>query len=403
MPRRPVPVRRIPQGSATSTSRSTGQKGYHGVAIVSRLPFEEREREGLLRQGRRAPYRRDARGGRAARPASRSTISMFRPAATSRTRASTRNSPTSSPSSTRCATGAAATARRAAAPSWSATSTSPRWRHDVWSHKQLLDVVSHTPVECEKLVGVPGAGTGWTPCARSGPSPRSVYTWWSYRAQGMGVVQPRPPARPYLAFGRPRAASRHRDPAAHARSWERPSDHVPGDVDLDSEPDSGRRRWRASWRPSILDRHRLSRTRPRSSCPPSARDQSRSACGSLGILLEDAPEYAAADLEDVDGFPHGRPWPARSVSIEQRHLAHSVPGPTAMAAVRQPRRPARPPRSSHIAASRRSRRGEQEFAGLRRCALRAANAISRRASRSSRRNSGTLARTAMSVAQGPSA
>ena len=24
--------------------------------------------------------------------------------------------------------------------------------HDVWSHKQMIKVVSHTPVECEKLV-----------------------------------------------------------------------------------------------------------------------------------------------------------------------------------------------------------------------------------------------------------
>ncbi len=29
--------------------------------------------------------------------------------------------------------------------------------HDVWSHKQLLNVVSHTPVECEKLLAVQGA------------------------------------------------------------------------------------------------------------------------------------------------------------------------------------------------------------------------------------------------------
>src|SRR5207344_712052 len=31
--------------------------------------------------------------------------------------------------------------------------------HDVWSHKQLLRVVSHTPIECEKLTGVLESGS----------------------------------------------------------------------------------------------------------------------------------------------------------------------------------------------------------------------------------------------------
>src|SRR5690606_32494613 len=30
--------------------------------------------------------------------------------------------------------------------------------HDVWSHKQLLDVVSHTPIEVEKLDAIQAAG-----------------------------------------------------------------------------------------------------------------------------------------------------------------------------------------------------------------------------------------------------
>ena len=37
--------------------------------------------------------------------------------------------------------------------------------HDVWSHKQMLRVVSHTPIECEKLVGAQKAGVGSMPCA----------------------------------------------------------------------------------------------------------------------------------------------------------------------------------------------------------------------------------------------
>ena len=55
---------------------------------------------------------------------------------------------------------------------------------DVWSHKALLDVVSHTPIEVETLARLQaGARLGrprppFHPRAR-----RALYTWWSYRAQ----------------------------------------------------------------------------------------------------------------------------------------------------------------------------------------------------------------------------
>ena len=53
---------------------------------------------------------------------------------------------------------------------------------DVWSHKQLLSVVSHTPVECEKLLTLQKAG-GWIDAVRGlVPEPTKLYTWWSYRS-----------------------------------------------------------------------------------------------------------------------------------------------------------------------------------------------------------------------------
>ena len=36
--------------------------------------------------------------------------------------------------------------------------------HDVWSHKQMLHIVSHTPIECEKLIAVQQTG-GWVDAA----------------------------------------------------------------------------------------------------------------------------------------------------------------------------------------------------------------------------------------------
>jgi exodeoxyribonuclease-3 len=54
--------------------------------------------------------------------------------------------------------------------------------HDVWSHKQLLRIVSHTPIECEKLIGVQQTG-GWIDAMRLRvPEPEKLYTWWSYRS-----------------------------------------------------------------------------------------------------------------------------------------------------------------------------------------------------------------------------
>jgi exodeoxyribonuclease-3 len=54
--------------------------------------------------------------------------------------------------------------------------------HDVWSHKQLLDVVSHTPVETN-LFGEAKAAFDWVDVTREFvPHDQKSYSWWSYRA-----------------------------------------------------------------------------------------------------------------------------------------------------------------------------------------------------------------------------
>ena len=53
---------------------------------------------------------------------------------------------------------------------------------DVWSHKQLLKVVSHTPVETDAMGRLMQAG-GWQDVTRADvPPPEKVYSWWSYRS-----------------------------------------------------------------------------------------------------------------------------------------------------------------------------------------------------------------------------
>lgn len=59
---------------------------------------------------------------------------------------------------------------------------------DVWSHKQLLKVVSHTPIETERLQALCCQG-GWVDLMRMQfPVPTKLYTWWSYRARDWALA-----------------------------------------------------------------------------------------------------------------------------------------------------------------------------------------------------------------------
>jgi exodeoxyribonuclease III len=98
---------------------------------------------------------------------------------------------------------------------------------DVWSHKQLLTVVSHTPVEVDRLAGLQQAGGFVDAVRRFVPPKERLYTWWSYRARDWAAsdrgrrldhiwVTPSLVS----ALGEARV---HRD----SRAWDRASDHVP--------------------------------------------------------------------------------------------------------------------------------------------------------------------------------
>jgi exodeoxyribonuclease-3 len=97
---------------------------------------------------------------------------------------------------------------------------------DVWSHKQLLRVVSHTPGETERLEAV--RSTGWIDAVRHFvPAEEKLYTWWSYRAHDweasnrgrrLDHIWVTPPLAPRLQGA---------EIVRPARGWKRPSDHVP--------------------------------------------------------------------------------------------------------------------------------------------------------------------------------
>ncbi len=105
--------------------------------------------------------------------------------------------------------------------------------HDVWSHKQLLDVVSHTPIECEKLLALQKHGN-WIDVARARiPMSEKIYTWWSYRAADWKASNRG--RRLDHIWVSPALGDRVSDfrITQSARDWERPSDHVPVTMSLE--------------------------------------------------------------------------------------------------------------------------------------------------------------------------
>jgi exodeoxyribonuclease-3 len=103
---------------------------------------------------------------------------------------------------------------------------------DVWSHKQLLTVVSHTPVEVARLLALQKAG-GFVDAVRHFVPPEErLYTWWSYRARDWAASD-RGRRLDHIWVTSPlsgalSAASVHRE----VRGWERASDHVTVMIDL---------------------------------------------------------------------------------------------------------------------------------------------------------------------------
>jgi exodeoxyribonuclease-3 len=98
---------------------------------------------------------------------------------------------------------------------------------DVWSHKQLLKVVSHTPAEVERFERVQASRNWVDVMRRHVPAEEKLFTWWSYRN------------RDWRASNRGRRLDHiWTTPALdgtaismtvldEARDWPRTSDHVP--------------------------------------------------------------------------------------------------------------------------------------------------------------------------------
>ena len=97
---------------------------------------------------------------------------------------------------------------------------------DVWSHKQLLKVVSHTPVEVEAFGAAQAAG-GWADVTRAHIPEGRLYSWWSYRSPNWSKADKGRRLDHVWASADLAGTARSSRVLKHARAWEQPSDHVP--------------------------------------------------------------------------------------------------------------------------------------------------------------------------------
>lgn len=105
--------------------------------------------------------------------------------------------------------------------------------HDVWSHKQLSKIVSHTPIEIDKLNNLK-ASLNWCDTHREFiDNSQKLYSWWSYRnkdwqksnrGRRLDHIWISNNLKPYLESAKI---------LKEARSWSSPSDHVPIYINLD--------------------------------------------------------------------------------------------------------------------------------------------------------------------------
>jgi exodeoxyribonuclease-3 len=103
---------------------------------------------------------------------------------------------------------------------------------DVWSHRELLKVVSHTPVEVEAFTTAQAAGR-WTDVTRAHLPEGKLYSWWSYRAQDWAASDRG--RRLDHVWASPEVAPKARASRIlkHARGWDGPSDHAPVIAEFD--------------------------------------------------------------------------------------------------------------------------------------------------------------------------
>jgi exodeoxyribonuclease-3 len=207
----------------------SGQKGWHGVAIASRLPLEDAPALGVCREGHARCVSATVAGieiqnfyvpaggdvpDRTLNPKFDHKLDFFEKL-TAEMSARDPRAPLAIVGDLNVAPG----------------------EFDVWSHRQMSRIVSHTPVEVEAMERLK-ASLGFVDLPRAAtPDPEKMFSWWSYRAADFRASNRGlrldhiwvTPGLEAAALQSGRAASRVHD---DVRAWDRPSDHAPVTADL---------------------------------------------------------------------------------------------------------------------------------------------------------------------------
>jgi len=105
---------------------------------------------------------------------------------------------------------------------------------DVWNHKALLKIVSHTPIEVEHLETARAAG-GWVDVTRQDIPEGPLFSWWSYRSPDWDAADKGRRLDHVWATPDIAGAAQGSRVLRAARGWEQPSDHAPVFATFDLE------------------------------------------------------------------------------------------------------------------------------------------------------------------------
>ncbi len=97
---------------------------------------------------------------------------------------------------------------------------------DVWDHKSLLKIVSHTPVEVEHLGQTQDSGR-WVDITRQDIPDGRLYSWWSYRAADWDAADKGRRLDHIWATPDISTSAHSSRILREARGWPQPSDHAP--------------------------------------------------------------------------------------------------------------------------------------------------------------------------------
>jgi exodeoxyribonuclease-3 len=104
--------------------------------------------------------------------------------------------------------------------------------NDVWDHKKMMNVVSHTPVEVEKFTRFYHS-MKWADAVRYFvPEDKKLYSWWSYRAADWDAADKGRRLDHIWVTQKLKPALKKQEILRAARGMAQPSDHVPVVIEL---------------------------------------------------------------------------------------------------------------------------------------------------------------------------